>query len=221
MYKTVDISVENYRLLIYNNVATCLYLPLIILLLNFTGNLYSFGKKRTYIELILAVAEILKYVRFQRTLKIAKKKFTIRNLLKSMITCGVSIIIFHVAAILFGAPFLSEQYETLCFATLMMVLTILPVCLYLDSDIYTLFSSLLDFDGNKLQEYFLTNIRFTMFGAWLGAVVIPLDWNKPYQDWPIPCCYGAMLGCFVGNLFLILQFIKYGNFTNKKGRFGL
>lgn len=222
MFKTVDISVDTYRVLIYNNILTCIYLPLMIFILNYTGNLYTIGKTRTCIELILAVAEILKYIRFQRTQKTAKRKHTIRNLLKSVLTCGVMVLIFHVAAILFGAPFLSEQYETLCFATLMMVLTVLPVCLYLDSDnVYTLFSSLLDFDGNKLQEYFLMNIRFTVFGAWLGAVVIPLDWNRPYQDWPIPCCYGAILGCFIGNLFSVLQFMKYGNFPAKKGKFGL
>lgn len=37
-----------------------------------------------------------------------------------------------------------------------------------------------------------------MLGAWLGAFPIPLDWDRPWQVWPISCTYGAMAGYLLG-----------------------
>ncbi|XP_067844893.1 phosphatidylinositol-glycan biosynthesis class F protein isoform X2 [Heptranchias perlo] len=34
----------------------------------------------------------------------------------------------------------------------------------------------------------------SLFGAWLGAIPIPLDWDRPWQVWPISCTLGATLG---------------------------
>ncbi|CAO3677143.1 unnamed protein product [Umbelopsis vinacea] len=37
-----------------------------------------------------------------------------------------------------------------------------------------------------------------LIGAWLGAVVIPLDWERPWQQWPVSCVLGSLLGQAVG-----------------------
>jgi hypothetical protein len=37
-------------------------------------------------------------------------------------------------------------------------------------------------------------------GAWCGAMVIPLDWDRPWQKWPIPCVAGAVAGFGVGGV---------------------
>jgi len=37
--------------------------------------------------------------------------------------------------------------------------------------------------------------------------VIPLDWNKPYQIWPIPCILGAVIGNLVGNSALLAGYL--------------
>lgn len=42
----------------------------------------------------------------------------------------------------------------------------------------------------------------TIVGAWAGAIPTVLDWNRPWQKWPIPCTYGALLGYFVGVVVL-------------------
>ena len=31
-------------------------------------------------------------------------------------------------------------------------------------------------------------------GAWLGAIVVPLDWDRAWQVWPTPCVLGAICG---------------------------
>ncbi|OMO81671.1 GPI biosynthesis protein Pig-F [Corchorus capsularis] len=37
-----------------------------------------------------------------------------------------------------------------------------------------------------------------VIGAWLGALPMPLDWERPWQEWPICVTYGAIAGYVVG-----------------------
>ncbi|KAJ0007188.1 hypothetical protein Pint_30405 [Pistacia integerrima] len=37
-----------------------------------------------------------------------------------------------------------------------------------------------------------------VIGAWFGAWPMPLDWERPWQEWPICVSYGAMAGYLIG-----------------------
>ncbi|GLU21955.1 hypothetical protein SLE2022_380590 [Rubroshorea leprosula] len=37
-----------------------------------------------------------------------------------------------------------------------------------------------------------------LIGAWFGAWPMPLDWERPWQEWPVCVTYGAMVGYAVG-----------------------
>ncbi|KAK4350169.1 hypothetical protein RND71_029482 [Anisodus tanguticus] len=37
-----------------------------------------------------------------------------------------------------------------------------------------------------------------VIGAWFGAWPMPLDWESPWQEWPICVTYGAVAGYLVG-----------------------
>lgn len=37
-----------------------------------------------------------------------------------------------------------------------------------------------------------------VIGAWFGAWPMPLDWERPWQEWPICVSYGAVAGYIVG-----------------------
>ena len=37
-------------------------------------------------------------------------------------------------------------------------------------------------------------------GAWLGAVPIPLDWDREWQKWPITIVTGMYIGYVAGQL---------------------
>lgn len=37
-----------------------------------------------------------------------------------------------------------------------------------------------------------------VIGAWFGAWPMPLDWERPWQEWPICVSYGALLGYLIG-----------------------
>jgi phosphatidylinositol glycan class F len=39
-----------------------------------------------------------------------------------------------------------------------------------------------------------------LLGAWLGAVPIPLDWDREWQKWPVTVITGAYGGYVVGKV---------------------
>ena len=39
----------------------------------------------------------------------------------------------------------------------------------------------------------------SLFGAWLGCCTHPLDWEMPWQPWPIAAGLGACYGAAVGS----------------------
>lgn len=45
----------------------------------------------------------------------------------------------------------------------------------------------------------------TVLGAWIGAIPIPLDWDRPWQVWPISCTYGAIGGYLLGLFFAFMK----------------
>lgn len=38
----------------------------------------------------------------------------------------------------------------------------------------------------------------TVVGAWVGAIPIPLDWDREWQRWPVTVVTGAYVGWAVG-----------------------
>uniref|UniRef100_A0AAZ3QME0 Phosphatidylinositol-glycan biosynthesis class F protein n=1 Tax=Oncorhynchus tshawytscha TaxID=74940 RepID=A0AAZ3QME0_ONCTS len=38
----------------------------------------------------------------------------------------------------------------------------------------------------------------SVVGAWLGAFPIPLDWDRPWQVWPVSCSLGGVIGYLTG-----------------------
>lgn len=37
-------------------------------------------------------------------------------------------------------------------------------------------------------------------GAWIGAIPIPLDWDREWQKWPVTILTGLYCGAVVGKL---------------------
>ena len=37
-------------------------------------------------------------------------------------------------------------------------------------------------------------------GAWIGAIPIPLDWDREWQKWPVTIVVGLYVGAVVGKL---------------------
>nr|VWO98584.1 BZIP domain-containing protein [Ganoderma boninense] len=44
----------------------------------------------------------------------------------------------------------------------------------------------------------------TVTGAWLGVIPIGLDWERPWQTWPLTPSFGAVAGFIVGSLLALV-----------------
>ncbi|KAL3896648.1 MAG: hypothetical protein SGCHY_003934 [Lobulomycetales sp.] len=45
----------------------------------------------------------------------------------------------------------------------------------------------------------------TGLGVWAGAIVLPLDWQKPYQEYPVSLVMGAFLGNWIASVAVYLR----------------
>lgn len=196
----------------------------------YLGHLSNIGKLEIWpLLLCLALGEVVKYwitkakrdeliKRDSRGLKTRSSKIRVRDIFRGILIVLCMIAIYYTIAVLFGAPFFSEQEQTFIFAMLLTVLTVLPLLLNLGPDItYTILSSGTNYEGDVFSEILIISVRLILFGAWLGAVVIPLDWDRPWQVWPIPCNIGAIGGYMASHVFvLLLHLPKIANLLVKK-----
>lgn len=110
------------------------------------------------------------------------------------------------ALILFGAPLSSHLKETYALAYHLSLIIFQPllICYKLD---YEQFLSLFKMD--KIYRVIFTNPAlsssfFTIVGTWFGVLPIPLDWDRPWQQWPITLMCGGYFGAFVGSVIALL-----------------
>lgn len=105
-------------------------------------------------------------------------------------------------AIVLGAPVgIKYLRQTIYWSLLMSLFTAVPAtCVFGSSRIdwqkYLAFSKPMEID-----EYMVYLPAYgSLIGAWVGAWPMPLDWDMPWQEWPICVTYGAIAGYLVGLL---------------------
>ncbi|KAL5728380.1 hypothetical protein ACHQM5_001472 [Ranunculus cassubicifolius] len=103
-------------------------------------------------------------------------------------------------AIVLGAPIgIPYLWKTIYWSLLMSVFTVVPAaCVYGSSwkdwqrlFAYTKLSGTLDY-------IISIPAHGAVMGAWVGAWPMPLDWERPWQEWPICVSCGAIAGYVVG-----------------------
>ncbi|TKR73962.1 hypothetical protein L596_021199 [Steinernema carpocapsae] len=116
--------------------------------------------------------------------------------------------IFYVVAVLFGAPVFSHFWETATFAAVISLFTAIPLVLASDGDYNSLYRIAFLNDTRDLgkKQVALQRIAFgSLIGAWISCVVIPLDWDRWWQKWPLPCLFGTVFGSILGLLFSFVE----------------
>lgn len=111
---------------------------------------------------------------------------------------------YAVICILLGASYYGYFEETLVLSALLTTLTILPVALYLGP---TKTLQYLFYDSFELTcrqdmahlELLQYNALGTLIGGWAGSIVAPLDWDRDWQNYPIPNIVGALVGLSLAN----------------------
>lgn len=54
--------------------------------------------------------------------------------------------------------------------------------------------------GSKDESRLICSVYSIWAGAWASSVVIPLDWNRAWQQWPIPNVVGALALCLATSI---------------------
>lgn len=54
-----------------------------------------------------------------------------------------------------------------------------------------------------------------LIGSWLGVVPVVLDWDRPWQQWPLTLVMGAYVGCMIGHIYGCSFSTKNGHKSHK------
>ncbi|XP_030546903.1 uncharacterized protein C1450.15 [Rhodamnia argentea] len=124
----------------------------------------------------------------------------IRALIRGALALPAGALVNALGAIALGAP-VGTQYlvNTINWSLMMSTLTVVPAACVFGAS------------WNSWQRIFactkpVSSMDFmiclpahgAIIGAWFGAWPMPLDWERPWQEWPICVSYGAIIGYLVG-----------------------
>ncbi|OQR78311.1 phosphatidylinositol-glycan biosynthesis class F protein-like [Tropilaelaps mercedesae] len=113
----------------------------------------------------------------------------------------LSIFTLHVTLVLFGAPLLDDILETFYLACFIALLGSLPIAICTEcnaQEIDRLFFRRRP--ENVCERSLLYVVACTLMGCWLGALPIPLDWEAPWQRWPLTCVMASIGGAVAGHV---------------------
>ncbi|CAM8946093.1 unnamed protein product [Rhodiola kirilowii] len=146
---------------------------------------------------IQAPIVILVYSRFRRN---PERCSYLRAVIRGILGTLAGALANALGAIALGAP-VGIQYlpKTLHWSLLISSLTFVPAACVLGAswkDWQRLFAHTKPVD---LVDYMIcVPAHGAVVGSWFGAWPMPLDWERPWQEWPICVSYGTMIGYVVG-----------------------
>lgn len=133
----------------------------------------------------------------------ARKLTPIKTIFKYFIALGASWAFLAFIVICFGAPVLSEQLKTAAFVTGLCCQTLWPIILIEGPDFEDVVKVIQGQHSELLRLLLYINCCGGFIGAWLGAVPIPLDWDRPWQVWPLTCVLGTFGGSIVAQIWTV------------------
>ncbi|KAG1847878.1 GPI biosynthesis protein family Pig-F-domain-containing protein [Suillus subalutaceus] len=121
-------------------------------------------------------------------------------------------LVFHATIVLFGAPSSSHLPHTFLLAIVLALLSAFAPAYAMGSPSFSsdtssfitrlnwtrLFAELSP--RNPIERALVYPAVASLLGAWLGALPIALDWDRPWQAWPLTPLFGGIAGYIVGSL---------------------
>ncbi|ORZ14112.1 GPI biosynthesis protein Pig-F [Absidia repens] len=129
-----------------------------------------------------------------------RQNFRLSILFKALLCTILVTGVLHAIIVLFGASLLDKYYSTFLFASFLAVVTVLPAfqCLAPTAGSIWVKIYLQHCPTTTNEIYAYTQVICALLGSWIGAIVLPLDWERQWQEWPISCVISTFLGHFVG-----------------------
>jgi phosphatidylinositol glycan class F len=108
-----------------------------------------------------------------------------------------SVPILHILFVLFGAPFLTHVYHTFLCSAILAILSVFPVVYAhgVNSRAWVAICG-----ATAPWDEVFCGFWGGIIGAWLGAVPIPLDWDREWQKWPVTIVGGIFGGYVIGRV---------------------
>ncbi|KAI9791687.1 MAG: Glycosylphosphatidylinositol (GPI) anchor assembly protein [Piccolia ochrophora] len=125
------------------------------------------------------------------------RTFTKAALLSLLLALVVGTPVLLIMMILFGAPLTTHLSHTTLTAAHLALLAVMPLAYVhgVDAQRWREIASAM----MPQDEVYGATVG-TLVGAWLGAVPIPLDWDREWQKWPVTIITGAYIGFATGKL---------------------
>lgn len=139
-----------------------------------------------------------------------KSRLRIGYAIKSCFVMVVCVFCLHFLVILFGAALTEDVTETFHLSALACALSLWPCILFSGLNPESWLSIICSFEGapwTGVEGCIGLASKGALLGMWLGAIPIPLDWDRPWQKWPVTCVIGTLVGYVCGLLFHIFATI--------------
>ncbi|XP_035793678.1 phosphatidylinositol-glycan biosynthesis class F protein-like [Anopheles albimanus] len=202
----------------------------------YTNRLYDIGKLNTSILLLLLLPalEVLKHFYATRAFQLDSTpemeldgsvntpmgrthssktagRFHLKELFHTIVLLGSTILFYAFICTVLGAT-VQEYEETICLALTMTTLTTFPIILLVgQAKTYSFLLSvpvvLRCLRTNSYFNHLKQNCIGVLLGAWAASVVAPLDWDRPWQIYPIPNYVGCIVGQFGMSVYNLLNVI--------------
>ncbi|CAG7659401.1 unnamed protein product [Allacma fusca] len=117
------------------------------------------------------------------------------DVIKGSLNFMGGVFIGYITFVFFGAPLIEKWELTLEYSFLLVTWLYFPLTLVIHPS--AVLQELLYISSWKYENATLSRTKwrflFVVMGAWLGAIVIPLDWDRPWQKWPTPCLVSSFV----------------------------
>lgn len=120
---------------------------------------------------------------------------TDQGVILALLLCAIVTPALYLVLVLFGAPFLDYTAHTVLCGAHFSLLALLPTVYTRGVDHQALVA--VAGAAAPLDETFGALVGAAV-GAWLGAVPIPLDWDRDWQRWPVTIVVGMYAGSCLG-----------------------
>ncbi|KAG8379651.1 hypothetical protein BUALT_Bualt07G0111200 [Buddleja alternifolia] len=124
----------------------------------------------------------------------------VKAIARGLLGLPVGAVVNALGAIVLGAPLGIQHFKkTVHWSLLMSVFTFVPAASVFGSswtDWHRIFAHTKPIGSTDFM--ICLPAHGAVIGAWFGAWPMPLDWERPWQEWPICVTYGAILGYLVG-----------------------
>ncbi|KAL4269309.1 hypothetical protein AB1N83_001885 [Pleurotus pulmonarius] len=142
--------------------------------------------------------------------KVIQKK--LKDIRDGWIATLLASVAFHIILVLFGAPITSHVLQTYLLGLLLSIMVVFPPAYTLgvpfskgDTESFVIRMSWVrlfaEFSSrNSVERAMVYPALGAVAGSWLGVIPIALDWDRPWQAWPLTSAFGIVSGYIIGSI---------------------